>query len=74
MSKRVSPVTQIAEAEVKSASQPLVHSPDSEAIGSESSSPPQPIASENAAGTIHGRGVTLRGRRVATRTVSGRWR
>ena len=37
VSTRTRPVTQMAEAEVKSATEPLVHSPDSVANGSERS-------------------------------------
>ena len=74
VSKRTRPVTQIAEVAVKSASQPLVHSPDSEATGSESRSAPNAIRRAKAAGTIQGRGRKLRRWMALTRTVSERRR
>ena len=55
-------MTHSADVEVNSVSQPLVHSPDSDAIGSESSSAPTPISAANTAGTIHGRGRKRRRR------------
>ena len=71
LSKRVRPVTQIAETDVNSESQPLVHPRDSDEAGSASSNAPRPITTAKAATTIHGRGVIEKRLGGRTRMTSG---